>query len=80
MTCAISPAFALKSFPQVAFIREGRVTAVGKPRKLKRELHLGDTIVIAFQGHLPASSLEILLMKGALRRARRTGMLLKLSE
>jgi ABC-2 type transport system ATP-binding protein len=43
---------------QVAFIREGRIKAVGKPRELKRALRLGDNIIIVFRGSLPASSLE----------------------
>jgi ABC-2 type transport system ATP-binding protein len=43
---------------QVAFIREGRIRAVGKPQELKRELRLGDRITVAFRGNLPSSFLE----------------------
>jgi len=43
---------------RVAFIKEGRIRAAGKPRELKRELGLGDTITISFRGNLPESSLE----------------------
>lgn len=43
---------------QVAFIREGRIRAVGKPQELKRELKLGDRITVAFRGSLPPSFLE----------------------
>ena len=43
---------------RVAFIKEGRIRAAGKPRELKRELGLGDTITISFRGVLPESSLE----------------------
>lgn len=35
---------------QVAFIKDGRIKALGKPKDLKNELRLGDTIVIAFSG------------------------------
>lgn len=43
---------------RVAFIKDGRIRATGKPRDLKRELRLGDTITISFRGDLPDSSLE----------------------
>jgi len=43
---------------RIAFIKEGRIRAVGRPRELKRELRLGDTISISFRGDLPASFLE----------------------
>jgi len=42
---------------QVAFIKEGTIKAFGRPKDLKRELRLGDTILISFQGSLPASTL-----------------------
>lgn len=45
---------------QVAFIREGKIRAVGKPKDLKRALRLGDRIIIDFQGDLPTASLEAL--------------------
>jgi len=35
---------------QVAFIKDGRIKALGRPKDLKNELRLGDTIVIAFSG------------------------------
>jgi len=47
---------------RVAFIKEGRIRAAGKPRELKQELGLCDTITISFRGDLPMSSLEV--MKG----------------
>jgi ABC-2 type transport system ATP-binding protein len=47
---------------QVAFIKDGRIRAAGRPRELRRELRLGDTISVGFHGDLPASSLEA--MKG----------------
>jgi ABC-2 type transport system ATP-binding protein len=43
---------------QVAFIKDGTITACGRPQDLKRELLMGDTILIAFQGSLPLHSLE----------------------
>jgi ABC-2 type transport system ATP-binding protein len=43
---------------EVAFIKDGRIKAHGRPQDLKRELRLGDTIVVTFRGNLPASSLE----------------------
>ncbi len=42
---------------QVAFIKDGTIKACGRVRDLKRDLRLGDTILISFQGDLPASSL-----------------------
>jgi ABC-2 type transport system ATP-binding protein len=47
---------------QVAFIKEGTIKACGRPQELKRELRLGDTILIAFHGTLPVLELET--MKG----------------
>jgi ABC-2 type transport system ATP-binding protein len=35
---------------QVAFIKDGRIKALGRPKDLKNELRLGDTIVITFSG------------------------------
>lgn len=43
---------------QVAFIKDGAIKASGRPQDLKRDLHLGDTILITFQGSLPVSFLE----------------------
>jgi ABC-2 type transport system ATP-binding protein len=43
---------------QVAIIKDGTIKAIGRPQDLKRDLRLGDTILIAFRGNLPASSLE----------------------
>jgi ABC-2 type transport system ATP-binding protein len=43
---------------QVAFIKNGTIKALGKPKDLKNELRLGDTIVIAFNGPLHAESLQ----------------------
>lgn len=43
---------------RIAFIKAGKIRAVGKPGELKRELRLGDTIRISFRGDLPASALE----------------------
>jgi ABC-2 type transport system ATP-binding protein len=43
---------------QVAFIKDGRIKALGKPKDLKNELRLGDTIMIAFSGALHAESLQ----------------------
>ena len=43
---------------QVAFIKDGRIKALGKPKDLKNELRLGDRIVIAFSGPLHAESLR----------------------
>jgi ABC-2 type transport system ATP-binding protein len=45
---------------QVAFIKDGRIKALGKPKDLKNELRLGDTIMIAFSGTLHAESLQSL--------------------
>ncbi len=43
---------------QVAFIKDGTIKACGRPQELKRELRLGDTILIAFHGALPVPALE----------------------
>ena len=43
---------------QIAFIKDGRIKAVGRPQDLKEELRLGDTIAIAFSGIVPAESLQ----------------------
>jgi ABC-type multidrug transport system ATPase subunit len=43
---------------QVAFIKEGTIKAFGRPKDLKRDLRLGDTILVSFQGNLPVSTLE----------------------
>jgi ABC-2 type transport system ATP-binding protein len=43
---------------EVAFIRGGMIKARGRPQDLKRNLRLGDTIVVTFRGTLPSSSLE----------------------
>ena len=43
---------------QVAFIKDGTIKAFGSPKELKRDLRLGDTILISFQGALPVSTLE----------------------
>lgn len=43
---------------QVAFIKDGTIKALGKPKDLKNQLRLGDTIVIAFTGALHAQSLR----------------------
>jgi ABC-2 type transport system ATP-binding protein len=43
---------------QVAFIKDGTIQACGRPQDLKRELGLGDTILIAFHGPLAGPSLE----------------------
>jgi ABC-2 type transport system ATP-binding protein len=48
---------------QVAFIKDGVIKACGKPQELKRELRLGDTILITFQGAFPVPSL-LECMKG----------------
>ena len=45
---------------QVAFIKDGKIKALGKPKDLKNELRLGDTIMIAFSGALHAESLQSL--------------------
>jgi ABC-2 type transport system ATP-binding protein len=47
---------------QVAFIKDGIIKACGKPQDLKRDLRLGDTILISFQGML--SVLPLQGMKG----------------
>jgi ABC-2 type transport system ATP-binding protein len=43
---------------QIAFIKDGTIKALGQPRDLKNELHLGDTIAIVFSGPLHADSLQ----------------------
>ncbi|MFH1124227.1 MAG: ABC transporter ATP-binding protein [Pseudomonadota bacterium] len=43
---------------QVAFIKDGTIKAFGRPRDLKQELRLGDTIFIAFRGSFPVPRLE----------------------
>jgi ABC-2 type transport system ATP-binding protein len=43
---------------QVAFIREGTIQACGRPKDLKRDLRLGDTIRIRFRGTLSVSPLK----------------------
>jgi ABC-2 type transport system ATP-binding protein len=45
---------------QVAFLKDGTIKACGRPQELKRELRLGDTILIYFQGSLPVSSVSLL--------------------
>jgi len=45
---------------QVAFIKDGTIKALGKPQDLKRELSLGDAILIAFHGSVTGLSLESL--------------------
>ncbi|MEW6265342.1 MAG: ABC transporter ATP-binding protein [Thermodesulfobacteriota bacterium] len=42
---------------QVTFISEGTIRASGRPHDLKRQLHLGDTITISFQGELDRDAL-----------------------
>ena len=43
---------------EVAFIKGGTIQARGRPQDLKRELRLGDTIVVTFRGDLRSSPLE----------------------
>jgi ABC-2 type transport system ATP-binding protein len=43
---------------QVAFIREGTIRACGRPKDLKRDLRLGDTIQIQFKGVLSVAPLK----------------------
>jgi ABC-2 type transport system ATP-binding protein len=43
---------------QIAFIKDGTIKALGKPKDLKTELRLGDTIAIVFSGPLHAESLQ----------------------
>jgi len=45
---------------RIAFIKDGRIRAVGKPQDLKEELRLGDTISIAFSGTVQAEALRSL--------------------
>jgi len=43
---------------KVTFIMDGRIKAQGTPQDLKKDLHLGDTILIAFQGALPVATMQ----------------------
>lgn len=43
---------------KVAFIKEGRIKALGRPRDLKEELGLGDTITLFFEGLAHTALLE----------------------
>ena len=43
---------------QIAFIKDGTIMACGKPQDLKRNLRLGDTILITFHGTLPVPTIE----------------------
>jgi len=45
---------------RIAFIKDGRIKAVGKPQDLKEELRLRDTISIAFSGTVQAEALRSL--------------------
>lgn len=45
---------------RIAFIKDGRIKAMGKPQDLKDELRLGDTISIAFNGTVQAEALRSL--------------------
>jgi ABC-2 type transport system ATP-binding protein len=45
---------------RIAFIKDGKIKAVGKPQDLKEELRLGDTISIAFSGTVQAEALRSL--------------------
>ncbi|KPK25076.1 MAG: hypothetical protein AMK69_15245 [Nitrospira bacterium SG8_3] len=45
---------------QVAFLKDGTIKACGRPQELKRELRLGDTILVSFQGSLPVSTVSLL--------------------
>ena len=47
---------------QVAFIKEGTISALGKPQELKQELRLGDTISMVYSGVLDGELLQS--MKG----------------
>jgi ABC-2 type transport system ATP-binding protein len=42
---------------QIAFIKEGEIKALGRPKELKNLLKLGDTIDIEFQGNLAGSAI-----------------------
>jgi ABC-type multidrug transport system ATPase subunit len=44
----------------VAFLKDGTIKACGRPQELKRELRLGDTILVSFQGSLPVSTVSLL--------------------
>ncbi|MBN1106248.1 MAG: ABC transporter ATP-binding protein [Deltaproteobacteria bacterium] len=52
---------------QVAFIREGVIRAIGRPRNLKRDLRLGDVILMTFEGPLPLEALGVLKGVSALQ-------------
>ena len=43
---------------EVAFIKDGRIKAIGRPQDLKRELRLGDTIIVSFRGSFRVPALE----------------------
>jgi ABC-2 type transport system ATP-binding protein len=43
---------------QIAFIKDGTIKALGKPKDLKTELRLGDTLIIDFSGPLRSDSLR----------------------
>ncbi|MGE5841606.1 MAG: DUF4162 domain-containing protein, partial [Deltaproteobacteria bacterium] len=43
---------------QVAFIKDGMIKALGKPKDLKKKLRMGDTIDVAFSGPLRPESLR----------------------
>ncbi len=43
---------------EVTFIVDGKIKASGRPRTLKEELRLGDSIFLNFQGILPTSALQ----------------------
>lgn len=43
---------------RVVFLKDGIIKASGRPQDLKKDLRLGDTILISFQGALPLSRLE----------------------
>ena len=45
---------------EVVFIKGGVIQASGRPQDLKRDLRLGDTILISFRGALPPSLLKSL--------------------
>ena len=45
---------------QVAFLKDGTIKACGRPQELKRALRLADTILVYFQGPLPASTVSFL--------------------
>lgn len=43
---------------EVAFIMNGSIRAQGRPRDLKKDLHLGDVIHVTFLGNLPVAGLR----------------------